>query len=169
MLPFGSESHCGMSAIPLVQQQSEDAHVHAEIDFEARVDAAGSLQHIYAHRTMIGSLTEMLLMISKQTFKKPPIHPIHPFIPVLNTLQQLLLTLHVIIAIRSVFACLKHGITQELHLMVFMNEKLHRKIQHLILVEPVHHEAALRREKTLQTFLRMFVKRVRHKHPTPRG
>ena len=45
----------GMFAIPLEQEQGEDSHIEAEIDFEAGMDAAiGGLEHVDADRAMIG-------------------------------------------------------------------------------------------------------------------
>ena len=71
------------------------------------------------------------------------------------------------------FARLKHRIAQKLYLVVFMHEKLHRKVQHLIFIKPIHHKATLGGEETLQTFecgrLTFTICHLIHKHPTPRG
>ena len=150
-----------MRAILLMQQQGEDAHVQTEIDFETRVNVPVSrLQHVDADRAVIGSSGEMLLMISDELLQKRARN--------VNALQQLFLALHIIEAVCPMLSRMKDRITQELHHVVFIDEKLHRKIKHLILIEPVHHETTLRRQETLQPRLGALIILIPHKDPSSR-
>ena len=87
----------------------------------------------------------------------------------INTFQQVLLTLYIIVAISPKFACGKNGKPQKLHRMVGMDEELHGEIEHLVLEEDIFHKASLRRDKTPQTLQGGLAEGVGHKHPPARG
>ena len=86
----------------------------------------------------------------------------------IDTSQQVLLALHIVVAIRPVLACGEDRIAEEADGVVGVDEELHRKIKHLILIKSLHHEAALRGEEALQSCVGAFPAPIPHKHAPPR-
>ena len=74
---------------------------------------------------------------------KIPKQPIQAILPIQNPPNQLFLALHIIIAIRTILSSMENGPTQEINALVIIDKKLHREIEYLVLIEPIHHKSAL--------------------------
>ena len=58
----------GVGTVAVVEQEGEDAHVHAEVYLETGMDASvGGHEHVYAEGAAIGGLGEMLLVVGDES------------------------------------------------------------------------------------------------------
>ena len=59
-----------------------------------------------------------------------------------NALYESFLTLYDVVTVCSVFGSMEYGVPEEIHTVVFY-EKLHGKVQSLVLVEFIHSKTTL--------------------------